>query len=107
MDGFVDLYRRLLRINFSGQAGDPLPAPADLSGAVSEGSLLLPHPYVEEYAVPLANGLAHIMQLMAANQLPAIALETLTGAVYQHSVSGGVNPHIFGGMNKTGPIGPF
>src|SRR5215469_52680 len=80
MDSFVDLYRRLLKINFLGVAGVALPEGPALSTAVSDGVLLLPHDYVVGYGQPLETNLRRLLRLIAVRRLDATTLETLTGA---------------------------
>jgi len=83
MDAFLTLYRRLVGVDFFGNAGEPMPQPTDLPEAVSEGTTLLPRVYVDAYAVPLMKALPRLLELLAANRFPALALETLTGPAYQ------------------------
>ena len=84
MDSFIDLYRRLLRVNFFGIAGEALPEGPGLATAVNDGVLLLPHDYLVGYGQPLETNLRRLLRLIAARRLDATTLETLTGAAYQH-----------------------
>jgi hypothetical protein len=87
METFVQLYERLLRIDFFGTAGQALPTA--LAKAVSDGALLLPHIYAEGYAQPLEASLKRLVQLVSARRLDATTIETLTAAVYQHRPGAG------------------
>src|SRR5215470_2855595 len=91
MDTFTTLYQRLLRIDFSGTAGETLPHGATLVKAVSAGANMLPHVYAGGYAQPLENNLKRLLQLEAARRLEAGTVETLTAAVYQHHRNGAAN----------------
>jgi len=84
MDTFAKLYQRLLRIDFSGTAGEPLPHGTTLVKAVSAGANVLPHVYSDGYAQPLEHNLKRLLQLDAARRLQPGTVETLTAAVYQH-----------------------
>ena len=84
MNSFIDLYRRLLRVNFFGIAGEALPEGPELATAVNDGVLLLPHDYVVGYGQQLETNLRRLLRLIAARRLDATTLETLTGAAYQH-----------------------
>src|SRR5262249_39750386 len=84
MDTFTKLYQRLLRIDFSGTAGEALPHGATLVKAVAAGANVLPHVYSDGYAQPLERNLRRLVQLEAARRLELGTVETLAAAVYQH-----------------------
>jgi len=84
MDTFTTLYQRLLRIDFSGTAGEALPRGAALVKAVSAGANMLPHVYSDGCAQPLEHNLRRLVQLDAARRLEPGTVETLAAAVYQH-----------------------
>jgi hypothetical protein len=84
MESFVELYRRLLKIDFFGTGGVALPAKGSLAKAVSDGALLLPNAYVAGYAQPLEQHLSSLLQQVAKGRLDPETLETLAGAMYQH-----------------------
>jgi hypothetical protein len=84
MDAFTQLYRRLLRIDFSGKAGEVLPHGPALVKAISAGANVLPYVYSVGYAQPLESSLTRLLALDAAQRLESRTVETLTAAVYQH-----------------------
>jgi len=77
-------YQRLLKIHFSGTAGEALPHGATLVKAINAGVNMLPHIYAERYAQPLEHNLKRLLQLEAGRRLPPAIVEALTAAVYQH-----------------------
>ncbi len=91
MDAFIQLYQRLLRIDFSGTAGEALPHGATLLKAVSAGANMLPRVYSDGYAQPLEQNVKRLLQLDAARRLESGTVETLTAAVYQHHRNGAAN----------------
>jgi hypothetical protein len=84
VEAFIQLYRRLLGIDFFGTAGEALPHGPALAEVIREGAARLPELYAAEYASPLQSSLSRLLQLVAARELDATTLEALTGAVYQH-----------------------
>ena len=84
MDTFTKLYQRLLRIDFFGTAGEPLPHGTTLVKAVNVGANVLPHVYSDGYAQPLEHNLKRLVQLETARRLEPGTVETLAAAVYQH-----------------------
>jgi hypothetical protein len=89
MNNFLELYRRLLRIDYAGVVPGSMPADSELAILVNEGALLLPHAYIENYADLLQKNLPRLSQLVSAQQLPSIVVETLAGAVHQHRPASG------------------
>src|SRR5262249_18299776 len=77
-------YQRLLKIHFSGTAGEAFPHGATLVKAINAGVNMLPHIYAERYAQPLEHNLKRLLQLEAGRRLPPAIVEALTAAVYQH-----------------------
>jgi hypothetical protein len=84
MDAFTQLYQRLLRIDFSGTAGEAPPHGATLLKAISAGANVLPRVCSDDYAQQLEHHLNRLVRLEAARRLDPGTVETLAGAVYQH-----------------------
>lgn len=81
---FTKLYKRLLQIDFYGNAGDPPQLDKTLRQSIKEGSSMLPHCYAESYVRSLDHSLPRLLKQVSAEQMDPETLEMLTGAVYQH-----------------------
>jgi hypothetical protein len=84
MSGFDELVQRLLKIDLFGKDGEV--PPSDLAAAVQAGAPMIPPLFTDPYVQPLEQNMPRLVGM------DSTTLETLAGAVYQHSSGNALGP---------------